>query len=75
MMQAVGEANRIVAERRFRPQINDAAIAPLHRHRGIAERNRAQRMHLVGMIGRAVVCSGRNGHVGLCAHVRRVYNC
>src|SRR3981081_2412916 len=61
MVQSVGEPNRIVAERNFRPQINRAVIAAIDRHGGIAERNRAQ--------WRVVA---RRGHryVGLRGHVR-----
>ena len=44
MMQAVGDAHRIVAQLRFRAQIDGAVVAALDMHRGRAERDRAQRM-------------------------------
>ncbi|MGY4431449.1 hypothetical protein ACVWWO_003926 [Bradyrhizobium sp. F1.13.1] len=37
VMQAVGDAGRIVAERLFGPQVNRAVVAPLDIHDGIAE--------------------------------------
>jgi hypothetical protein len=43
MMQAVGEPERIFAERHFRPQVNGAVFATIDRYGRIAERDRAQR--------------------------------
>src|ERR1700755_1928464 len=44
MMQAVGDANGEIAERRLRAQIDGAVALALDRDRGIAERDVAQRM-------------------------------
>src|SRR6266700_1062548 len=44
MMQAVGKTRRILAERLGRAQIDRAVARALDRDRGIAERDRAQRM-------------------------------
>ncbi|XSC48617.1 hypothetical protein ACF1BQ_038850 [Bradyrhizobium sp. RDT10] len=44
MMQAVGDAHRIVVQLRFRTQVDGAVVAAFDMHRGRAERDRAQRM-------------------------------
>src|SRR5260370_35579542 len=60
MMQAVGKTQRILAERLGRAQIDRAVVLALDRDRGIAERDRAQRM-------RGARTSGCD-HVSLRAH-------
>src|SRR4051812_5419151 len=60
VMQAIGDAGRIVAERLLRPEVNRAVCAPLDIDDGIAERNRPQRE-----IARAALRAGRGR---LCAH-------
>src|SRR5260370_41176403 len=60
MMQAVGKTQRILAERLGRAQINRAVVLALDRDRGVAERDRAQRM-------RGARTSGCD-HVSLRAH-------
>src|ERR1700733_6641837 len=61
MVQAVGEAHRIFAERDFWPEINRAVVAALDRNRGIAERDRTQR---------GIAARGGGRTVGSRAHVR-----
>src|SRR5882762_6535144 len=63
MVQAVGDADRIITEMRLRAQVDGAVIATFDGDVGIAERDRAQRLR--GAIG-------GGGHIGLCAHISSV---
>src|ERR1700722_19293667 len=61
MVQAVGEAHGVLAERDFGSQIDRAVVAALDRNRGIAERDRTQRR---------IAARGGGRTVGCRAHVR-----
>src|SRR4051794_22893166 len=60
MMQAIGDADGIAAERLPRPQVDRAVVAPLDIDDGVAERNGPQRES-----ARAALRAGRGR---LCAH-------
>src|ERR1700761_6845601 len=51
MMQAIGDAHRIIAELCLRPQVDRAVVAAVNRNVGIAERDRAQRRDLCSDVG------------------------